>query len=229
MNYLWNVPLGFLLSETITDSTYNEFSTNNTKPAFKGQSEVLSGPTSCFRVTSWILLESYKNKTSIEWLFLCCIVADFGFVAYREDICALWPLMSISSVISTVTFTVFCTLNKRYDRNNLIMPSQALWNKKYHKQQNYTKSMPLGNCKESENIICMALYSTIRTLLDKWQRLLRDLTDIFCRYQIIHVALVGVFSFHIICFGEKSRTVLFCTLNWWDWYWQQYYLCLPVW
>lgn len=49
------------------------------------------------------------------------------------------------------------------------MPSQALWDKKYHKQQNYTNHfMPLANFKESEKIIiCMGLYSTIKSFLDK--------------------------------------------------------------
>lgn len=40
MNYLWIVPLGFVLFEAVTDSAYNEFSTNNTKSTFKGKSEV---------------------------------------------------------------------------------------------------------------------------------------------------------------------------------------------
>lgn len=66
VNYIWNVPLGFVLSEKITDSAYNEFSPNNMSSTCKGQNDGLSDAASSFRVTFWILLGRYKSKTNVE-------------------------------------------------------------------------------------------------------------------------------------------------------------------
>lgn len=56
----------FVLSEKITDSAYNVFSTNNTRTPFKGQIEGSSDPASCSESDSWVLRKSYKSKTNTE-------------------------------------------------------------------------------------------------------------------------------------------------------------------